>query len=173
MSETLFFKDKAAAFAWYVDQGGHRGKSSFYQHISAEGKKVSRFAVSELLRAERHKGEEAGGSQRSEELAHLEVEEKRERVKKLQLENRREGAKWIRRVDADQRLAALVGHIYEAVRHRIQLDSSETALLVGIDPGRAPELEVAMESLLDRAFNEISSQRLVEVIFEEDQGDEE
>jgi|LGVF01.2.fsa_nt_gb hypothetical protein len=162
-----YFKDKASAFAWYVEQGGQRAKSSFYANVPADGKRVSRFAVSEMLRKERSEsGASTNLATRKEEL---EVQRLEQQVKKGELENRKEDHRWIYKEDSEIETAALVGLLQDTLSHRLHLDQGKLLHAAGGDPARAAEFAQALEDVVAAAFNELADGKRFDVGIEEEE----
>jgi hypothetical protein len=166
------FKDKAAAFAWYVENGGQRQKSSFYQVIPADGKRVSRLAVSEMLRKERPAAAPVDLAGRKE-LADTEKAEADARSAKVRADEaeRERDARWMLREDAEDQSAALVGLIQDAFRHRVYLDHHPLLLAAGGPVGKASELAHALQMFVDRAFNDVAAYKEIDVEFEGEDDD--
>lgn len=160
------FKTKGEAFAWYCQEGGQRAKSSFYANIPSEGKRVSRFAVSEMLRKER--GESGRTTNLAARKEELEVERLEQQVKKGELENRKEDSKWVLKEEAEIETAALVGLLQDTLMHRIHLDQGKLLHAAGGDPARAAEFAQALEDVLAAGFNEVAAGKRFEVGIEEE-----
>jgi hypothetical protein len=109
-----------------------------------------------------------GDLERLKRLDQLELEEKEAKVKKLQMDNRKEDRKWIQREDSELQRAALVGLIYDTIKHHLHLEERRILQAVGADADRLAELGVALEEVVDVAFNEIAGQKVVDVEFLED-----
>ena len=63
--------------------------------------------------------------------------------------------------------AALVGLIYDTIKHHLHLEERRILHAVGADPNRSAELAHALEEVVDVAFNEVAVAKTVEVAFGE------
>lgn len=160
------FNNKKAAFDWYAEQGGLVLYRQFANLVPANGRKVAKLDVSELLRKEG--GSSPADESLSRQKAQLEIDDLRAKIAKRELENRKEDNRWVPKQDVTLQMAALCGLIYDTLRHYTQIESQKIAHAAGVEPGRSSELETVIESLvLDQAFNEIAGQKLADLQFVE------
>ena len=95
------------AFVWYVNEGGQRQKTSFYAAVPRSGgsKRISRFAVSEMLRKERTpRGHSGGNYTDRKEEAEINKAEAEAEIKQRQNERERRemDAEWVLRETAEE-----------------------------------------------------------------------
>ena len=170
MTEAHQFKGKAAAFAWYVEQGGQRQKSSFYAVVPADGKRVSRFAVSSLLLEESRKRRETPAASMAEfdsardEARYTKARADREELRRDE-EQRVVDANWIQKPAARSQRAALVGLLRDSLRHHAHRAVSAIIHLSGGNVSRAPEVYECIEKeILAKAFNEVAAANKKEIL---------
>jgi hypothetical protein len=163
------FKDKASAFAWYVENGGQRQKSSFYAVVPADGKKVSRLAVSEMLRKERPAAAPVDLSGRKEEADTRKAEADADKAEMQAAEMRREqDAKWVLRERADEETCVWVSRLRDATAYHLGRSAVSIIHACGGNPARLAEVQAIIDESLASAANEIAGSDEVTVTFEDD-----
>lgn len=113
-------------------------------------------------------GQSIGEIDRAKEREDWEIKKLKADVESKQNANRKEDARWVLREEADTQRAALVGLIYDTLKHHLHLEERRILHAVGADPARSAELGSALEEVLDMSFNEIASRKELEVEFLED-----
>lgn len=167
------FKDKASAFAWYVEQCGQRAKSSFYANIPSEGRRVSRFAVSEMLRKERSdSGSSTDRASRKEE-ADIRKAEAEARIKERQDEReaREMAAEWVLREQSEKESCLWTARLRDAAAYHLSKAGPAIIHTCGASPARLAEVQALIEGALAAACNEIASSGEITAEFgEEEEG---
>jgi hypothetical protein len=171
MTEAHQFKDKAAAFAWYVEQGGQRQKSSFYAVVPADGKRVSRFAVSSLLLEESRKRRETPAASMAEfdsardEARYTKARADREELRRDE-ELRELDQKWLH-IDKGEELVGLwVDFAFNACVERVNRALPALIHACGGDPGRLPEAREVLDQAHDAAGNDLANAGEITAFFE-------
>ena len=171
----IWFRTKAAAFAWYADEGGQRQKSSFYAVVPCDGKRVSRLAVSEMLRKERRSEPAAADLSARKELAEtekVEAQAKRERLQAEILERKR-SSMWIPRDVVYEREGDIVGRLASDLRYRAGRDAPALALACGGDVNRAVDLRAALDRMIFDCFRDFYIAGAIEIEYRpEDEEDD-
>ena len=164
-----WFRDKAAAFTWYAEQGGGRQKSSFYATVPADGKKVSRLAVSELLRKERATAPAAVDlTARREEADTRKAEADAEKAQMQAEEMRRtQDAKWVLRERADEEICVWVSRLRDAVAYHLGRAQLAVIHACGGQPARLAEVQALIDEALAAASNEIANAEEITVEIED------
>jgi len=162
------FKDKAAAFSWYTENGGQRQKSSFYTSVPADGKKVSRLAVSEMLRKERPASSSGVDLTARKELADTLKAEAEARIKERQDEReaRELDRDWIRRENAEEEICVWTSRLRDAVAYHLGKILTAIIHAAGGHPGRLAEVQSIIDSALAAAANEIADNGEITVTIE-------
>lgn len=165
-SSDLHFKDKAQAFVWYVEQGGQRQKSSFYAVVPADGRMVSRLAVSELLRKERRAPDAAGSfSSRREEADTLKAEaESRMKVRQDEDEARKFDRRWVLREDAEAETCVWVSRLRDAAAYHVGRQLLAMIHACGGQAERLAEVQSIVDGALAAAANEIAESEELTVV---------
>lgn len=163
------FPTKADAFAWYADQGGQRQKSSFYAVVPANGKAVSRFAVSELLRKERQGAKVVEGYAEQREDAERRKAIADARKAEIQTEELERGMdrKWMLREDAEAETCVWVGRLRDATAYHIGRQLLALIHACGGKPERLAEAQAIVDSALADAANEIANSGELTVTIED------
>lgn len=176
MSEDRF-KNRKEALAW-LQSKGQISTGKFYQDC-ADGKitiypdkTISKFQVAEY--AERHFGQyrQAPPSHdMADRKAKLEVEKLELDVEKARLANRKEDANWLRKEEAWEQMAGVIGTLRDSLRHQLHVGTAALIHVAGGDPARGPEVYETAEEMISRAFNEVVNSGRIEGVFEK--GEEE
>lgn len=184
-----WFKNKKAALLWIVENHGDKlvSQGKFYQDVGngacrlhSDGKKVSRFSVLEyVLKLKQKNGGSAGSSSDPsiadrKEKAEMEKAEADARIAKAKADEaeRERDEKWMLKEDSEDQAAALVGIIQDAFRHRVYLDHTLLLAACGGDSARDAEFAHALQSFCNRALNDVSNYKEIEVEFEADEEDD-
>jgi len=101
----------------------------------------------------------------ADEKVRLEVEDLRERVRKRQLENRKEDEAWMLRADHEEQVAAILGASQEMVRQRFDMECGRILHALGGDAARQPELVSLLEETIDAAFNDLAGTHEFDIVF--------
>lgn len=111
----------------------------------------------------------ANAEQRAARKDELEIRLLEEKLRRAELENRKDDDRWVLREDADAHEAALVGVLRDTFRHRIYLDHAALLSAAGGDHERSAEFVAALQGFVDSAFNEVADGRQFEVEFEDEE----
>lgn len=111
----------------------------------------------------------ASAEQRAAKKDDLEIRLLEEKLRRAELENRKDDALWMLKEDAEAHEAALIGVLRDTFRHRIALDSSLLLAASGGDPDRSAEFIAALQDFVDGSFNEVADGKQFEVEFEDEE----
>ena len=155
----IWFRTKAAAFAWYADEGGQRQKSSFYAVVPCDGKRVSRLAVSEMLRKERGKSYQVTDLSARKEEADVRRAEAEARIKERQDEEERRAtdARWVLRDTADEDCCVWASRLRDATAYHLDKNLPAIIHACGGHPDRLAEVQAIVDTALAAAANEIAN----------------
>lgn len=169
------FLTRRAALQWYQDHGGALQETSFYKKVPCNPDKtcgrmwVAEFLISELqVHATKQTGKIADCDYVARKAkADTEKAEYDARIAftKMEAAEREHESRWVLRDDAEDHEAALVGVIKETFRHRVYLDHQDLLISCGGDHGRAAEFAHNLQSLVDRAFNDVADYKELDVEF--------
>lgn len=166
-----WFRDKASAFCWYTEQGGQRQKSSFYAVVPADGRRVSRFAVSEMLRKEKSGPAAPVAADLS---AQREEAETRKAIadadkSQMQAEEMRRALdkKWMLRETAEEEICVWVARLRDAVAYHLGKIQLAIIHACGGQPARLAEVQALIDDALAAAGNEIANSEEVTVLIED------
>lgn len=148
------------AFVWYVAEGGQREKTSFYAKVprSSGSKRISRFAVSEMLRKERSTKSEGNNYADRREEADTKKAEAEAAIKERQNERERRemDAEWMKRESAEELICLWVDFAFNACTDRIKKALPAMILACGGDQNRLAELRDVAEQAFDDAGNDLA-----------------
>ena len=96
----------------------------------------------------------------------LEIKLLEEKLRRAELENRRDDDRWSLKEEAEAHEAALMGVLADTFRHRVYLDHGMLLQAAGGDQERSPEFARALQDFVNSAFNEVADGRQFEVEFE-------
>ncbi|OHD24186.1 MAG: hypothetical protein A2Y38_24855 [Spirochaetes bacterium GWB1_59_5] len=180
------FKNKKAAFVWIMATHGNIvSVGKFYQDCgngnptTYPDKTVSRFSVLEyVLKLKSKNGPSAvplGGDytarREKADTEKAEADVRTATVKADEAERERD-AKWMLREDHNDDMAAFAGLAEDIFRHRVYLDHQILLTAAGGNPARAAEFALALQSFVDRGFNDIANYKEIDIEFEMEEADE-
>jgi hypothetical protein len=165
----LYFPSKGHAFNWYVEQGGFKQKSAFYQAIPADGKRVSRLVVSEFLRKERHKAPAVVDLASRREDADTRKAEADAAKAEMQAEEMRRqlDSKWIEREQSDEETCVWVSRLRDASAYHLGRELLAIIHACGGNPARLAEVQAIVDAALAAAANEIANADEITVTIED------
>lgn len=159
MAEEHYFPNKAAAFSWYKNEGGIREKTSFYDTITATGKKVKRADVYELLKIE------SGGKSEGIDFVAMKQEgdarkaiaaAEREEIR-LDSERRELDRKWMLREEAEQDICIWTALTRDYIAARFEKSAVKIISTVSGDQDRLPDLHAIIDEIITDACNDVAS----------------
>ena len=165
----LWFRTKKDAFAWYADQGGQRQKSSFYDTVPAEGKRVTRYSVSEMLRKEKATSPAAIDMSGQREDAETRKAVADADKSQMQAEEMRRAldAKWMLRERADEEICVWVSRLRDATAYHLGRALLGLIHACGGQPARLAEVQALIDDALATACNEIANSDEITVDIED------
>lgn len=160
------------AFVWYMSEGGQRQKTSFYAAVprSNGSKRISRLAVSEMLRKERTPKSGDGNYSDRKEKADVEKAEAEAEMKQRQNERERRelDAGWMLREDAYKLIGLWVDFAFNACSDRVKKALPAIIQSCGGDQNRLTELRDVVEQTFDEAGNDLANAGEITAVFVED-----
>lgn len=175
----IFHRQKDA-FAWLKEKG-YKVSSGKFSNDCNNGKVTLQPGGKAILLADLVKyaatldidsKKMASAEQRSAQKDELDIDIKKEQLKKIQAENRKEDRRWILREESEEQAAALLVILRDTLRHHGNEQTHPVILAAGGDPSRALEVEAAIQQIFTLAFNEIANSREFNVLFGEVEGDD-
>lgn len=164
------------AYKYLQSKGYGRSSAAFYDDVKkgkcvmGSDKTITLAALTNYIDTNLVTGNISVDDPAASETVRLKNELMQQKVAKGEIESRKDDARWMLKDQASLDAATLVGLIYSTINHHLHLGSPQIVLAAGCDSGRSGEIEAAIEALIDTAFNEVASQRLVDIEFIE--GDE-
>lgn len=142
------------AFVWYVGEGGQRQKTSFYAAVprTSGSKRISRFAVSEMLRKERT---QPSGVSRADEREEWEIRKLKADVEAKENANRKEDDLWMLKDEAIRRINTILIELDGSLRHHFFSRRDELILHCAGTSDRGPEFFEAIEDIISKSRNEV------------------
>ena len=169
MESNETFNTIGDAFVWYVTEGGQREKTSFYAKVPRSGgsKRISRFAVSEMLRKERKVSTSGADLSDRREKAETDKAEADARISRAKADavERELDAAWVRREEAEEETCVWVSRLRDAVTYHLGKNLLAIIHASGGQAGRLAEVQTMIDAVLASACNEIaeSSEITVEI----------
>jgi hypothetical protein len=185
MAREEYLKNRLEAVKWLKDRGYTVGKSKLYADTKAGQLKVCNdgsIRVSDLEDYVARQGLEPleQVTEPEEGAEDLQREIKREQLRQLQLDNerreferQRQEKQYIPRKDLELELVSRAGVLDTGLRSDIKAHARDWVHLVGGRAERVPDLVEAMLDVLDRRLNEYARMDRFEVIFEDNEDNEE
>lgn len=173
------YKNRAQALRFLQDIGFTSSERTFYgdcskrDMIEPDGKSIQLSSLIAYLWSKFPPipvdGQGAVAESRAEEYAKLDLQEKRLKVAKLERADDHVKKLEQKVADNERQRAALLGLVYDTLRHHITINGRVIALAAGADSSLATEIEQQVEQIIDQAFNEIAtSAATVEMEFTQD-----
>jgi len=167
MSTEQFFTTKKAAFEWYQGEGGAFSQSSFYAKVPTEGRKVSRFAVSEMLRSERPQAsDDATAIARANADARKAIAAADREEFKRDQEKRELDKAWIKHEDADLQTCTWAALTRDSISGRLKKDVLAIIHAAGGQLDRAPDVLAIIDQAITDGCNDIANSGDVDVDIE-------
>lgn len=153
------FANRTEAFSWYTSEGGQLQKRAFYDKVPRiDARRVSRLAVSEMLRKERITAAAPVDLSERIEQANLRRAEAEANIKARQDEReaREMDAQWVRRENADEEICVWTARLRDATAYHIGRQLLAIIHACGGQAGRLSEVQALVDEALAAACNEIA-----------------
>lgn len=166
------FNSRKAAHTYLIDRGYALPYRTFCDAVKRGDCRVENNGKTILLASlqdyiDRHLGgKPSDDTLLAKRKLETELEINLEKLKKLQLDNRKEDDRWLDKERAYAEMAAIFGLLRDTLRHHFHLGQSRLVLQAGGDQSRGAELYDEVETILSTAFNEVASLNRVHVVFE-------
>lgn len=100
------------------------------------------------------------------EKAEWEIRDLKAKVEGREMSNRKEDRRWVLKETAWAQTGALLAQLRDTEKHYLQTGAARLVHAAGGDPVRVNEVEAAVQSLIDQAYNELAESLRFEVIFD-------
>lgn len=163
-----YFKNRKEAHNWLRAEGYKVSQGKFYQDIKANGfpvlnsdGSVSKYQVAVYGRGlEESQAADPSALDRSAYMHRKEKADAELAEMKAERMRREEDKNWLHAEDAWAVVAGLVGTLRDTIRRHLHAGQIEITLAAGGEATRAPEVFEHLETVVNKAFNEVAGQKI-------------
>lgn len=179
MSTPQQFKNRKAAHEYLVALGHDIPYRTFGDHCKANKCQVEADKKTILLGSlmdyiKNHLGPVAGNTEvaMSKQKLQQEIDINAEKLKKMQVANRKEDSSWMLVADHDQQVAALMGVVFDIVTRELDVCMDDIMMVAGVESSRRSEISTVIKERIDAAKLTLSTSPEFEVVFGEVEDEE-